>query len=107
MATFQNNKKKDWFSYEAGLVFLYGKVCKGTSRNSAIFKMELVATIGKGKKLQRVSSDGLTTNYLLKFVEHLSYQTPPDSRFYKKMFTQYLNITILSSRINKFPTVIY
>ena len=84
MTTFQNNKKKDWFSHETRLVFKYGKVFKGGSRNSATFKMELFPTIGNGRKLQRASSDGLTTNYLLKFAEHLSSQTHPDARFYNK-----------------------
>ena len=45
MATFQNNKKKDWFSHETGLVFMHGKVFKDGSQNFAIFKMELFATI--------------------------------------------------------------
>ena len=45
MATFQNNKKKDWFSHETGLVFVHGEVFKDGSRNLAIFKMELFATI--------------------------------------------------------------
>ena len=54
MTTFQNNKKKDWFSHETGLVFVYGEVPKGRSRNSATFKMELFATTGNDRKLQRV-----------------------------------------------------
>ena len=37
MATFRNNKKKDWFS------------CKNESRSSTTFKMELFATIGNGR----------------------------------------------------------
>ena len=49
MATFQNNKKKDWFSHETGLVFVHGDVFKDGSRNSATFKMELFATIGNGR----------------------------------------------------------
>ena len=43
--TFRNNKKKDWFSQETGVVFVYGEVCKGASKNSATFKMELSATL--------------------------------------------------------------
>ena len=60
-------RKKDWFSQETGLVFGYGKVCEGTSSYSATFRMELFVTIGKGRKLQRASSDGLTRNCLLEF----------------------------------------
>ena len=44
---------------------MYGKVCKGTSKNSSTFKMELFATISNNRKLQRALSDGLTTNCLL------------------------------------------
>ena len=43
---------------------MYGKVCKGASKNSATFKMELSATISNGRKLHRALSDGLTTNCL-------------------------------------------
>ena len=49
MATFQNNKKKDWFSHETRLVFVHGNIFKDGSRNSATFKMELFATIGNGR----------------------------------------------------------
>ena len=49
MATFQTNKKKDWFSHKTGLVFVHGDVFKDRSRNSATFKMELFATIGNGR----------------------------------------------------------
>ena len=52
------------------LVFVYGKVCKGASKNYTTFKMELFATVRL--HLQKASSDGLTTNCLLKFAEHLS-----------------------------------
>ena len=62
MATFQNNKKKKLVSHETGLVFMQGKVFKGGSRNSSAFKMELFATIGNGRNLQRASTDRLTTN---------------------------------------------
>ena len=48
-ATFWNNKKKDWFSHETRLAFVYGKVFKERSRNSAIFKMELFATTDNGR----------------------------------------------------------
>ena len=44
VATFQNNKKKDWFSHETILVFVHGGVFRDRSRNSATFKMELFAT---------------------------------------------------------------
>ena len=47
MATFQNNKKKDWFSCETRLVFK--EVFKDGSRNSAAFNMELLAAIGNGR----------------------------------------------------------
>ena len=50
-------RKKDWFSQETGLVFGYGKVCEGTSSDSATFRMELFVIIGKDRKLQRVSSE--------------------------------------------------
>ena len=82
VATLRNNKKKDWFSH--GPVFMYGEFLKGRSRNSVTFKLELFATICNKRKLQRASSDGLTTNCLLKFAEHVSCQTHPDARFYTK-----------------------
>ena len=85
VATFRNNKKKDWFSHETGLVSVHGEIFKAGSRNCATFKMELLATIGNGRMLQRASSDGLTTNCLLKFAEHLSCQAHPDARIYKKI----------------------
>ena len=93
MATFQNNKKKDWFSSKTRLDFVYGKVCKGTFKNSTTFKMELFATISNDRKLQRASSDGLTTDCLLKFAEHISCQKPPGARFYKKKKDAGLHIT--------------
>ena len=62
VTTFRNNKKKDWVSHETGLVFVYGKVCKGAFKNSATFMMELFAIISNGGKLQGASSDGRTTN---------------------------------------------
>ena len=49
MASFQNTKKKDWFPHETGLFFVHGNVFKDGSRNSATFKMELLATIGNGR----------------------------------------------------------
>ena len=48
-ATFWNNKKKDWFSHQTGLVFVQGDAFKDGSRNSAKFKMELFAAIGNGR----------------------------------------------------------
>ena len=45
VATFQNNKKKDWFSHKTRLVFVHGEVFKDGSRNFAIFKMEHFATV--------------------------------------------------------------
>ena len=63
---------------------MYGEVCKSASKNSATFKMELTATVSNGIKLQRALSDGLTTNCLLKVAKHLSCQTHPNARFYKK-----------------------
>ena len=33
VATFQSNRKKDWFSHKMGLVFVHGKIFKGGSRN--------------------------------------------------------------------------
>ena len=49
MATFQNNKKKDRFSHETGLVLVHGDDFKDRSRNSATFKVKLFATIGNGR----------------------------------------------------------
>ena len=57
VTTFRNNKKKDWFSHKTGLVFVHGDIFKDGSGNSAAFKMELFATTGNGKKLQRASSN--------------------------------------------------
>ena len=48
MVTFQNNKKKDWFSHYTRLVFAYDDVFNDISGNSATLKMELFATIGNG-----------------------------------------------------------
>ena len=77
---------------------MYGKVCKGASRNSATFKIELFATIGNNRKLQRASSDGLTAKCLLKFAEHLSYQAPLNARFYKKIvYTVFKYYMIIST----------
>ena len=41
---------------------MHDEVFKGGSRNFVTFKMELFATIGNNRKLQRASSNGLTTN---------------------------------------------
>ena len=41
MATFQNNKKKDWFPHETKLVFVHGHICKDGPRNSATFNRAL------------------------------------------------------------------
>ena len=49
MATFHNNKKKDWFSHKTGLVFVHGHIFKDRSENSTTFKMELFATTGNGR----------------------------------------------------------
>ena len=49
MATFRNNKEKDWFSHETGLVFMHGNIFKDGSRNSLTFKMELSAAFGNGR----------------------------------------------------------
>ena len=49
VTTCRNNKKKGWFSHRTGLVFVHDKVFKVGSKNSATFKMELFATIGKVK----------------------------------------------------------
>ena len=57
VATFWNNKKKDWFSQDTGLVFVHGEVFKSGPRNSVAYKMELFATIGIGRKLQKASSN--------------------------------------------------
>ena len=54
--------KKRLVSHETGLVYMNGEVFKGGSRNSATFKIELFATISRGRNFQRASSDGLTTN---------------------------------------------
>ena len=71
------------------------EVCKGASKNSAIFKIELSATISNNRNLQMALSDGLTTNCLLKFAKHQPWETQPDVRFYKKkvvytMFKEYM-----------------
>ena len=47
MTTFRNDMKKDSLSHKARLVFANGKIFKGESKNSATFKEELFATIGK------------------------------------------------------------
>ena len=57
MTTFRNNKKKDLISYKTGIIFMHGEILKDRSRSSAIFKKELFATIGNGRKLQRASSN--------------------------------------------------
>ena len=49
MATFQNNKKKNWFKDKTELAFVDGDVCKDGPRNSAVFKMELFARIGNDR----------------------------------------------------------
>ena len=49
LAESQNNNKKDRNSHKTRLVFVHGKVFKGESKNSAIVKMELFATIGNGR----------------------------------------------------------
>ena len=49
VATFQNNKKKDWFSHKTKPVFVNGNIFKEGSRNSAIFRKELFATIANGR----------------------------------------------------------
>ena len=48
MATFQNNKKKDWFPHKTGLACVHGEVFKDIPRNFAMFKIELFATISNG-----------------------------------------------------------
>ena len=54
VATFRNNKKKDWFPHKTELVFVHGHICKGRSRNSATFKMEDFARIGNDRVYNRV-----------------------------------------------------
>ena len=49
MVTFRNNKKKDRFSHETGLLFVHGDVFKDGSGNSSTFKMEIFAAIGNGR----------------------------------------------------------
>ena len=46
---FWKNKKKYWFSHEAGLGSMHGNVFKDGSRNSATFKLKLFPTIGNGR----------------------------------------------------------
>ena len=60
MATFRNNKKKDWFSHEAGLIFMHSDIFRDESRNSAAFNMELL---------------GLTTN--VQYYLHVAVVTQP------------------------------
>ena len=38
VATFLNNKKKDWFSCKTRLFFVHGNIFKDGSRNFATFK---------------------------------------------------------------------
>ena len=49
MATFQNNKKKDWFSQETLLVFVHGNIFRDRSQNSASFKMKSSLQLSNGK----------------------------------------------------------
>ena len=56
MATFLNNKKKDWLSNKSGLVFVYGDVFTDGSRISATVKMEVFATVGNVGGLQPMDS---------------------------------------------------
>ena len=49
IASFRNNKKKDWFLHKNGLAFVLGNIFQDGSRNSATFKMELFATIDNGR----------------------------------------------------------
>ena len=104
MATFPNNKKKDWFSHETGLFFVHGEVFKDGSRNSATFKMELFATIGDGRKLQRASSDVFTTNghYL-----HVVAVTRPS--FQAKLKSEENNhaLKVASDTFSRFGDVFY
>ena len=64
VATFRNNKKKDWFSHKTKLVFVHGEVFKDRSRNSTTSEMELFATIGNVRKLQRASTDMLQGSWI-------------------------------------------
>ena len=109
VVTFQTNKKKNWFSDKTRLVFVYDEVCKGTSRKSIIFKMELFTTIWNLSKsykelhlmcLQPIAFWNLRNIWLGKHLQML-YSTT------KKLFPQNLNITWLSASINKFPAHIY
>ena len=45
--------KKRLVSHESGLVFMHGEFFKGGSSKSVTFKMELFATIGNDRNLQR------------------------------------------------------
>ena len=49
VAAFWNNKKKDWFSLEAWLVFVHWDAFKDRSRNYPTFKIELRATVSSGR----------------------------------------------------------
>ena len=44
---------KDWFSHETRLVFMHREVFRGRSRNSAIPKIGLFATIGDGRAINQ------------------------------------------------------
>ena len=55
VAIIQNNKKKRLVFTQNRLIFVYGKVFKDRSRNSATVKV--FTTTGNGRKLQRASSD--------------------------------------------------
>ena len=56
MATFLNNKKKDWLSNKSGLAFVHGDVFTDGSRISATVKMEVFATVGNVGGLQPMDS---------------------------------------------------
>ena len=49
MATFRNNKKKDWFPHETEIVFVHGDVCKDGPRYSFTSEMESFTRIGNDR----------------------------------------------------------
>ena len=72
---FKITRKKTGFHLKPDYFFMHGKVFKDRSRNSAMFKMKLFATIGNGWKLQRPSSDVFTTNEHYFYVAAVTQQS--------------------------------
>ena len=90
MVIFQNRKKKDWFSQEIELVFVYGKFAKVHPGSLPHLRWSSLQQLVIPESCKGFHLMGLQA-IVLKLT---SCQTPPDARFYKKkLFTQFLNIT--------------